>query len=171
MHFIHFAPQWHTWRSLPFLSIAILFFTAWPEEFLFRGLLQNMLSRSSKSDLAGWWTHVGSVGFFAHHQYGLSELALCDSRLHCRHLLWLDLAEKQFDLCFRDRSCAGRYYLALLLSHVLTKTPKAERRVRDQRRFLLSFWLPAFTNFFDKCHGLEACLLGTGWFLWMSRRV
>jgi membrane protease YdiL (CAAX protease family) len=71
MHFIRSAPQWQTWRSLPLLSIAILFFTAWPEEFLFRGLLQNMLSRSSKSDLAGWWTasvlfgfsHITNMGF------------------------------------------------------------------------------------------------------------
>jgi uncharacterized protein len=71
MHFIYFAPQWQTWRTLPFLAIAILFFTAWPEEFLFRGLLQNMLSRSSKSDLAGWWTasvlfgfsHITNLGF------------------------------------------------------------------------------------------------------------
>jgi len=71
IHFIHFAPQWHAGWSLPFLSIAILLFTAWPEEFLFRGLLQNMLSRSSKSDLAGWWSasvlfgfsHITNLGF------------------------------------------------------------------------------------------------------------
>jgi len=71
MHFIEFAPQWHVWGSLPFVSVAILFFTAWPEEFLFRGLLHNMLSRSSKSDLAGWWTasvlfgfsHISNLGF------------------------------------------------------------------------------------------------------------
>jgi len=71
MRFIQFAPQWQAWRSLPFLSLGILFFTAWPEEFLFRGLLQNMLSRSSKSDLAGWWTasvlfgfsHITNLGF------------------------------------------------------------------------------------------------------------
>jgi hypothetical protein len=71
MHFIQFAPRWSTWPSLPFLMIAILFFTAWPEEFLFRGLLQNMLSRSSKSELAGWWTasvlfgfsHITNMGF------------------------------------------------------------------------------------------------------------
>jgi len=63
IHFIRFAPQWHTWTSLPFLYIAILCFTAWPEEFLFRGLLQNMLSRSSKSDLAGWWTASVLFGF------------------------------------------------------------------------------------------------------------
>jgi membrane protease YdiL (CAAX protease family) len=71
MHFIQFAPQWNAWRSLPFLSIAILFFTAWPEELLFRGLLQNILSRLSKSDFAGWWTasvlfgfsHITNLGF------------------------------------------------------------------------------------------------------------
>jgi membrane protease YdiL (CAAX protease family) len=71
MHFIQFAPRWTEWKSLPFLATAILFFTAWPEEFLFRGVLQNMLSRSCKSDLAGWWTasilfgfsHITNMGF------------------------------------------------------------------------------------------------------------
>jgi membrane protease YdiL (CAAX protease family) len=71
MHFIAFAPQWHAWSSLLFTSLGIFFFTAWPEEFLFRGLLQNMLSRSCKSDLAGWWTasvlfgfsHITNLGF------------------------------------------------------------------------------------------------------------
>ncbi len=58
-------------KSLPLLSLGILFFTAWPEELLFRGLLQNMLSRASNSDLAGWWTasilfglsHITNMGF------------------------------------------------------------------------------------------------------------
>ena len=71
MRFIEFAPQWSQWKALPFLSLGILFFTAWPEEFLFRGLLQNMLSRASNSDLAGWWTasilfgfsHITNMGF------------------------------------------------------------------------------------------------------------
>src|SRR5256884_219842 len=71
MHFIEFAPQWSHWKSLSFLSLGILFFTAWPEEFLFRGLLQNMLSRASNSELAGWWTasvlfgfaHITNMGF------------------------------------------------------------------------------------------------------------
>jgi len=63
MHFIEFSPQWSQWKSLPFLSLAILFFTAWPEEFLFRGLLQNMLSRASHSELAGWWTASVLFGF------------------------------------------------------------------------------------------------------------
>ena len=55
-HFIAFDPQWNHWSSFLGLSVAVLVFTAWPEEFLFRGLLQNLLARSSKSDLAGWWT-------------------------------------------------------------------------------------------------------------------
>jgi membrane protease YdiL (CAAX protease family) len=71
MHFITFAPQWHAWSGLLFTSLGIFFFTAWPEEFLFRGLLQNMLARSSKSDLAAWWTasllfgfsHITNLGF------------------------------------------------------------------------------------------------------------
>lgn len=63
MHFIQFEPQWSQSKSLPFLSLGILFFTAWPEEFLFRGLLQNILSRACKSDLAGWWTASILFGF------------------------------------------------------------------------------------------------------------
>ena len=71
MRFIEFAPQWSQWKALPFLLLGILFFTAWPEEFLFRGLLQNMLAQASKSDLAGWWTasilfgfsHITNMGF------------------------------------------------------------------------------------------------------------
>jgi membrane protease YdiL (CAAX protease family) len=71
LHFIHFDPRWHDWKSEPLLALAILFFTAWPEEFLFRGLLQNLLTRSTKSDLAGWWTasmlfgfsHITNMGF------------------------------------------------------------------------------------------------------------
>src|SRR5260370_18797921 len=41
LHFIQFAPHWHAWRSLPFVSVAIFFFTAWLHQFLFRRLLQN----------------------------------------------------------------------------------------------------------------------------------
>jgi membrane protease YdiL (CAAX protease family) len=63
MHFIQFAPRWGAWSSLPAVTIGVLLFTAWPEEFLFRGLLQNMLSRASKSDLAGWWTASVLFGF------------------------------------------------------------------------------------------------------------
>jgi hypothetical protein len=36
MHFITFAPQWGRWGGFLFSAVAILVFTAWPEEFLFR---------------------------------------------------------------------------------------------------------------------------------------
>jgi len=65
MHFIQFAPRWSSAASLPLVAVGILIFTAWPEEFLFRGLLQNMLSQKSKSDLAGWC--VASVLFGLSH--------------------------------------------------------------------------------------------------------
>ncbi|HKW62395.1 MAG TPA: type II CAAX endopeptidase family protein [Candidatus Acidoferrum sp.] len=71
MSFIQFEPRWSEWKSLPLTALSILFFTAWPEEFLFRGLLQNTLSRASKSEVAGWWTasvlfgfsHITNLGF------------------------------------------------------------------------------------------------------------
>jgi uncharacterized protein len=71
MRFIQWAPRWGEWESLPLTALAILFFTAWPEEFLFRGLLQNVLSRASKSEIVGWWTasvlfgfsHITNLGF------------------------------------------------------------------------------------------------------------
>ena len=63
MHFIQFAPRWNEWKSFVFVAVAILCFTAWPEELLFRGLLQNLLARSSKSELAGWWTASVLFGF------------------------------------------------------------------------------------------------------------
>ena len=54
--FVQFAPRWSSAASLPFTALGILLLTAWPEEFLFRGLLQNILSRVTGSDLAGWCT-------------------------------------------------------------------------------------------------------------------
>jgi membrane protease YdiL (CAAX protease family) len=46
-------------------AVGILLFTAWPEEFLFRGLLQNLLSKTLRSEWAG--LIVASVIFgFAH---------------------------------------------------------------------------------------------------------
>jgi uncharacterized protein len=39
--------------SLILSAIGILLFTAWPEEFLFRGLLQNLLSKTFRSEWAG----------------------------------------------------------------------------------------------------------------------
>jgi membrane protease YdiL (CAAX protease family) len=71
VHFIAFAPHWNKWSTYAGLSVAIFMFTAWPEELLFRGLLQNFLTRASKSDVAGWCTasvlfgfsHISNLGF------------------------------------------------------------------------------------------------------------
>lgn len=71
LHFITFEPQWHRWKTEPALALGILFFTAWPEEFLFRGLLQNFLTRTSNSEWAGWigasilfgFSHIPNGGF------------------------------------------------------------------------------------------------------------
>src|SRR5260370_12181676 len=63
IHFIQFEPEWSQWKSLPLVSLGILLFTAWPEEFLFRGLLQNILARASNSEVAGWWTASILFGF------------------------------------------------------------------------------------------------------------
>jgi membrane protease YdiL (CAAX protease family) len=78
LHFLHWAPGHAGWKSLPLSALGIFFFTAWPEEFVFRGLLQNMLSRSIKNENAGWavasvifgLSHI-SNGFFPNWKYAL----------------------------------------------------------------------------------------------------
>ncbi len=51
IHFITYAPSIR--RFQPLIIIGIFFFTAWPEEFLFRGILQNLLSRTFANEWAG----------------------------------------------------------------------------------------------------------------------
>jgi uncharacterized protein len=51
--FLAYQPSLERARSSPLTVLGILFFTAWPEEFLFRGLLQNLLSRAMKNQWAG----------------------------------------------------------------------------------------------------------------------
>jgi membrane protease YdiL (CAAX protease family) len=67
LHFLTYAPphwnNWREWASFLPLSIAILCFTAWPEELLFRGLLQNFLSRATNNDTAGWIAASALFGF------------------------------------------------------------------------------------------------------------
>jgi uncharacterized protein len=63
--FLEFHPSLARARSSPLTVLGILFFTAWPEEFLFRGLLQNLLSRAIRNQWAG--LVVASVVFgFSH---------------------------------------------------------------------------------------------------------
>jgi len=51
--FLTFAPSLTRGLSLPISIPGILFFTAWPEELLFRGILQNLLARTFKNEWAG----------------------------------------------------------------------------------------------------------------------
>jgi membrane protease YdiL (CAAX protease family) len=51
--FLKFDPAVARLRSLPLATVGITFFTAWPEEFLFRGVLQNLLSRTLKNQWTG----------------------------------------------------------------------------------------------------------------------
>jgi len=53
MGFLTYEPSVTRVHSLPVSALGIFFFTAWPEEFLFRGVLQNLLSRTFRSRWAG----------------------------------------------------------------------------------------------------------------------
>lgn len=69
--FIAFDLHVQRWNTLPLKAIGILLFTAWPEEFLFRGVLQNCLTRVTNSDWFGWiaasvlfgLSHITNGGF------------------------------------------------------------------------------------------------------------
>jgi membrane protease YdiL (CAAX protease family) len=63
MRFVAFGPRSGESKTLPILALAILCFTAWPEEFLFRGLLQNMLQRTAKNDSVAWVLASVAFGF------------------------------------------------------------------------------------------------------------
>jgi membrane protease YdiL (CAAX protease family) len=63
--FIAYDPSVARLRSLPVAVIGIAFFTAWPEEFLFRGVLQNLFSRTLKCQRTG--LAVASVVFGLSH--------------------------------------------------------------------------------------------------------
>lgn len=53
IHFLTFDPTLTRVRSLPVAAIGILFFTAWPEEFFFRGIVQNCLTESFNNKWTG----------------------------------------------------------------------------------------------------------------------
>ena len=79
LHFIRFDASQAHWKSLPADMISIFLLTAWPEELLFRGLLQNSLSRTFSNDAAGWFTasavfglaHITNNGVFPNWRYAL----------------------------------------------------------------------------------------------------
>jgi membrane protease YdiL (CAAX protease family) len=79
LHFIRFDPAQAHWKTLPADAISIFLLTAWPEELLFRGLLQNSLSRTFSSETAGWFTasavfglsHITNNGVFPNWRYAI----------------------------------------------------------------------------------------------------
>ncbi len=78
LKFLHWAPGHVPLKSLPTSIFGIFFFTAWPEEFVFRGILQNMLSRTIKNENAGLvaasiffgLAHIAN-GYFPNWRYAL----------------------------------------------------------------------------------------------------
>jgi CAAX protease family protein len=79
LHFIRFDPAQAHWKTLPADAISIFLLTAWPEELLFRGLLQNSLSRTLSSETGGWFTasvifglaHITNNGVFPNWRYAV----------------------------------------------------------------------------------------------------
>ena len=79
LHFIRFDPTQAHWKSLPADAVSIFLLTAWPEELLFRGLLQNSLSRTLSSETGGWFTasaifglaHITNNGVFPNWRYAV----------------------------------------------------------------------------------------------------
>ena len=61
--FIHWDPSLSRLRSLPLFAVGIFIFTAWPEEFLFRGLLQNLLARTFRNQWIGLIVAAVIFGF------------------------------------------------------------------------------------------------------------
>jgi len=51
--FLRFGPSVARAQALPLTALGILVFNAWPEEFLFRGLIQNLLSTTLRNEVAG----------------------------------------------------------------------------------------------------------------------
>jgi uncharacterized protein len=78
LRFISFGPRHSDWRLMALNVGAIFFFTAAPEELLFRGLLQNALGKTLASERAGWivasiifgFSHIGN-GHFPNWKYVL----------------------------------------------------------------------------------------------------
>ena len=79
LRFIQFDPIIAHWKSLPLDALGIFLLTAWPEELLFRALLQNSLSRTLSSQTSGWiaasivfgLAHINNNGVFPNWRYAL----------------------------------------------------------------------------------------------------
>ena len=69
IHFVAFDPHRAHLSRLPLDMLGIFLFTAWGEEFFFRGLLQNALQRTLRNEYVGW--ALASIIFgFSHILHG-----------------------------------------------------------------------------------------------------
>jgi membrane protease YdiL (CAAX protease family) len=79
LDFIQFDIHQAHWKALPWDAISIFLLTAWPEELLFRGLLQNSLSRTFSNPTMGWLAasvifglaHITNNGVFPNWRYAV----------------------------------------------------------------------------------------------------
>src|SRR5216684_1247922 len=74
-----------------------------------------------------------SLWLLAHHQHGLSQLALRGPGLHRRLFLRLDVAQDRLDLCLGPGPRRRRHRLAFLLSHGLVSPEFSMKRRTDSR--------------------------------------
>jgi hypothetical protein len=93
LHFIRFDPSQAHWRSLPSDAISIFLLTAWPEELLFRGLLQNSLVRTLSSENGGW--------FAASMMFGLAHIANNGAFPNWRYAILAAIAGMFYGRCWR----------------------------------------------------------------------
>jgi hypothetical protein len=59
---------------------------------------------------------VDVIRAIAYYEFGISELAVCDSGGDCGAFLWMDLEEDGIDFCFGVGACGGGCYLAFFVS-------------------------------------------------------
>ena len=59
---------------------------------------------------------VDVIRAIAYYEFGISELALCDSGGDCGAVLWVDVEEDGIDFCFGAGACGGGCYLAFFVS-------------------------------------------------------
>ena len=70
---------------------------------------------------------VDAVRAFAYYEFGISELAVCDSGGDCGAVLWVDLEEDGVDFCFGAGACGGGRYLAFFVSDDLKAVVRNSR--------------------------------------------
>ena len=116
IHFLVYDPSFARLRSLPLTALGILFFTAWPEEFLFRGLLQNFLTRTFEESVGGTGCRVRDFWAVAHSPCALSELEIRAAGHDRGLILRARVDENRLAAAGTLDSCAGGYFVAYFVS-------------------------------------------------------